>query len=86
MVKYWPEIGKCGYLVWRYLLRRDDMEPAPWTPEGMERIKKLGLAVQVRLQMYLHACLPFSKLAAHLVLMPLPRASAVPAGLLVGHG
>lgn len=51
MVKYWPEIGKCGYLVWRYLLRRDDQEPAPWTPEGLERIKKLGLAVQVRLLM-----------------------------------
>uniref|UniRef100_A0A669EM65 E3 ubiquitin-protein ligase UHRF n=1 Tax=Oreochromis niloticus TaxID=8128 RepID=A0A669EM65_ORENI len=48
VVKYWPEIGKCGYLVWRYLLRRDDQEPAPWTPEGVERIKKLGLAVQVR--------------------------------------
>uniref|UniRef100_A0AAX7SY68 E3 ubiquitin-protein ligase UHRF n=1 Tax=Astatotilapia calliptera TaxID=8154 RepID=A0AAX7SY68_ASTCA len=46
VVKYWPEIGKCGYLVWRYLLRRDDQEPAPWTPEGVERIKKLGLAVQ----------------------------------------
>lgn len=49
MVKYWPEIGKCGYLVWRYLLRRDDLEPAPWTPEGLERIKKLSLSVQVRL-------------------------------------
>jgi len=48
VVKYWPEIGKCGYLVWRYLLRRDDLEPAPWTPEGLERIKKLGIAVQVR--------------------------------------
>ncbi|XP_029300408.1 E3 ubiquitin-protein ligase UHRF2 isoform X2 [Cottoperca gobio] len=46
VVKYWPEIGKCGYLVWRYLLRRDDLEPAPWTPEGLERITKLGLAVQ----------------------------------------
>lgn len=46
VVKYWPEVGKCGYLVWRYLLRRDDQEPAPWTPEGQERIKKLGLAVQ----------------------------------------
>nr|XP_046230944.1 E3 ubiquitin-protein ligase UHRF2-like isoform X2 [Scatophagus argus] len=46
VVKYWPEIGKCGYLVWRYLLRRDDLEPAPWTPEGLERMKKLGLAVQ----------------------------------------
>ncbi|XP_017263110.1 E3 ubiquitin-protein ligase UHRF2 [Kryptolebias marmoratus] len=46
VVKYWPEIGKCGYLVWRYLLRRDDLEPAPWTPEGLERIQKLGLSVQ----------------------------------------
>ncbi|XP_029025420.1 E3 ubiquitin-protein ligase UHRF2-like isoform X2 [Betta splendens] len=46
VVKYWPEIGKCGYLVWRYLLRRDDLEPAPWTPEGLERINKLGLLVQ----------------------------------------
>ncbi|XP_034047810.1 E3 ubiquitin-protein ligase UHRF2-like [Thalassophryne amazonica] len=46
VVKYWPEIGKCGYLVWRYLLRRDDQEPAPWTPEGQERIQKLGLVVQ----------------------------------------
>uniref|UniRef100_A0A3B3V608 E3 ubiquitin-protein ligase UHRF n=1 Tax=Poecilia latipinna TaxID=48699 RepID=A0A3B3V608_9TELE len=52
VVKYWPEIGKCGYLVWRYLLRRDDLEPAPWTPEGLERIKKLGLSVQVRLLLY----------------------------------
>ncbi|XP_047228432.1 E3 ubiquitin-protein ligase UHRF2-like [Girardinichthys multiradiatus] len=46
VVKYWPEIGKCGYLVWRYLLRRDDLEPAPWTTEGLDRIKKLGLLVQ----------------------------------------
>ncbi|CAJ0924219.1 unnamed protein product [Ranitomeya imitator] len=46
VVKYWPEIGKCGFLVWRYLLRRDDMEPAPWTPEGTERSKKLGLTLQ----------------------------------------
>uniref|UniRef100_A0A671RXC5 E3 ubiquitin-protein ligase UHRF n=1 Tax=Sinocyclocheilus anshuiensis TaxID=1608454 RepID=A0A671RXC5_9TELE len=48
VVKYWPEIGKCGFLVWRYLLRRDDLEPAPWTTEGIERSKKLGLKVQVR--------------------------------------
>lgn len=46
-MKYWPEIGKCGFLVWRYLLRRDDVEPAPWTSEGIERSKKLGLSVQV---------------------------------------
>lgn len=48
MVKYWPEIGKCGFLVWRYLLRRDEVEPAPWTAEGIERSKKLGLTLQVR--------------------------------------
>uniref|UniRef100_A0A4W5M9B6 E3 ubiquitin-protein ligase UHRF n=1 Tax=Hucho hucho TaxID=62062 RepID=A0A4W5M9B6_9TELE len=47
VVKYWPEKGKCGFLVWRYLLRRDDLEPAPWTPEGLARIQTLGLAVQV---------------------------------------
>nr|XP_020666031.1 E3 ubiquitin-protein ligase UHRF2 isoform X2 [Pogona vitticeps] len=46
VVKYWPEIGKCGFLVWRYLLRRDDAEPAPWTSEGIERSKKLGLSLQ----------------------------------------
>lgn len=23
-----------GFLVWKYELRRDDDEPAPWTPEG----------------------------------------------------
>ncbi|KAA0719663.1 E3 ubiquitin-protein ligase UHRF2 [Triplophysa tibetana] len=46
VVKYWPEIGKCGFLVWRYLLRRDDVEPAAWTPEGIDRSKKLGLKVQ----------------------------------------
>ncbi|XP_037757847.1 E3 ubiquitin-protein ligase UHRF2 isoform X6 [Chelonia mydas] len=49
VVKYWPEIGKCGFLVWRYLLRRDDVEPAPWTSEGIERSKKLGLNVQANL-------------------------------------
>ncbi|XP_041430931.1 E3 ubiquitin-protein ligase UHRF1 isoform X2 [Xenopus laevis] len=46
VVKYWPEKGKSGFLVWRYLLRRDDYEPAPWSKEGKERIKKLGLTMQ----------------------------------------
>lgn len=48
MVKYWPDKGKSGFLVWRYLLKRDDDEPAPWTREGKERIKKRGLVMQVR--------------------------------------
>lgn len=46
VVKYWPEKGKSGFLVWRYLLRRDDEEPGPWTKEGKERTKKLGLTMQ----------------------------------------
>ncbi|XP_073438120.1 E3 ubiquitin-protein ligase UHRF1-like [Dendrobates tinctorius] len=46
VVKYWPEKGKSGFLIWRYLLRRDDDEPAPWTKEGKERGKKLGLTMQ----------------------------------------
>ncbi|KAG5851443.1 hypothetical protein ANANG_G00093480 [Anguilla anguilla] len=46
VAKYWPEKGKSGFLVWRYLLKRNDEEPAPWTREGKERIKKLGLTMQ----------------------------------------
>ncbi|KAG9476349.1 hypothetical protein GDO78_003089 [Eleutherodactylus coqui] len=46
VVKYWPEKGKSGFLIWRYLLRRDDDEPAPWTKEGKDRMKKLGLTMQ----------------------------------------
>ncbi|KAG9351238.1 hypothetical protein JZ751_025129 [Albula glossodonta] len=46
VVKYWPEKGKSGFLVWRYLLKRDDEEPAPWTRDGKDRIKKLGLTMQ----------------------------------------
>ncbi|XP_072010415.1 E3 ubiquitin-protein ligase UHRF1-like [Engystomops pustulosus] len=46
VVKYWPAKGKSGFLVWRYLLRRDDDEPAPWTKEGKDRMKKLGLTMQ----------------------------------------
>uniref|UniRef100_H0XYV4 E3 ubiquitin-protein ligase UHRF n=1 Tax=Otolemur garnettii TaxID=30611 RepID=H0XYV4_OTOGA len=44
VVKYWPERGKSGFLVWCYLLRRDDDKLAPWTKQG--RIKKLGLTMQ----------------------------------------
>uniref|UniRef100_A0A4W4EPE2 E3 ubiquitin-protein ligase UHRF n=1 Tax=Electrophorus electricus TaxID=8005 RepID=A0A4W4EPE2_ELEEL len=47
VVKYWPEKGKSGFLVWRYLLKRNDDEPAPWTRDGKERIKKLGLTMML---------------------------------------
>lgn len=30
VVKYYPEKGKSGFLVWRYLLRRDDPSLPPW--------------------------------------------------------
>ena len=45
MVKYYPEKGKSGFIVWRYVLRRDDPIPAPWTKEGQNRIASLGLEV-----------------------------------------
>ncbi|CAG5131053.1 unnamed protein product [Candidula unifasciata] len=46
VVKYWPEKGKSNFLVWRYLLRRDDPVPAPWTKEGKKRTSDLGLTMQ----------------------------------------
>ncbi|XP_030761306.1 E3 ubiquitin-protein ligase UHRF1-like [Sitophilus oryzae] len=30
VVKYYPEKGKSGFMVWRYFLRRDDPALAPW--------------------------------------------------------
>lgn len=46
MVKYWPEKGQSGFLVWRYLFRRDDPSPAPWTKAGKKRAGELGLVMQ----------------------------------------
>ncbi|KOC67234.1 E3 ubiquitin-protein ligase UHRF1 [Habropoda laboriosa] len=43
VVKYYPDTGKSGFRVWRYLFRRDDPAPAPWTKEGKARITALGL-------------------------------------------
>uniref|UniRef100_T1IID2 RING-type E3 ubiquitin transferase n=1 Tax=Strigamia maritima TaxID=126957 RepID=T1IID2_STRMM len=43
VVKYWPETGQSGHLVWRYLLRRDDEDPAPWTEEGKLLAESRGL-------------------------------------------
>jgi len=42
VVKYWPEKGKSGFRVWRYLIRRDDPTPAPWTKEGKKKIEEEG--------------------------------------------
>ena len=48
VVKYWQDKGKSGFKVWRYLLQRDDITPAPWTKEGRKRIDRLGLTMQVQ--------------------------------------
>ena len=49
IVKYWQSTGKSGFKVWRYLLRRDDPIPAPWTKEGKKRTAELGLEMQVNI-------------------------------------
>uniref|UniRef100_A0A2K6LCE9 RING-type E3 ubiquitin transferase n=1 Tax=Rhinopithecus bieti TaxID=61621 RepID=A0A2K6LCE9_RHIBE len=47
VVKYWPEISSShGFLIWHYLLRRDDVEPAPCTSEGIEWLRRLCLHLQ----------------------------------------
>jgi len=46
IVSYWPARGSSGFTVWRFKLRRDDPEPAPWTPEGIEYIRKYGLFME----------------------------------------
>merc|ERR1712217_420152 len=45
VVKYYPEKGQSGFIVWRYLLRRDDPSPAPWTEEGQKRIEEEGFTL-----------------------------------------
>merc|ERR1712142_956694 len=45
VVKYWPEKGQSGFIVWRYLFRRDDPAPAPWTEEGQKRIEEEGFTL-----------------------------------------
>ncbi len=42
IVKYWPEKSEEGFVIWRYLFRRDDPTPAPWTPEGKRLILENG--------------------------------------------
>jgi len=44
-VKYYPATGESGFRVWKYLLRRDDPDPAPWTKKGKKRIANLGLSM-----------------------------------------
>ena len=36
VVKYYPEKGQSGFIVWKFLLRRDDPAPAPWE-EGAKK-------------------------------------------------
>lgn len=43
VVKYYPDKGISGFRVWKFVLRRDDPTPAPWTKEGKARIASLNL-------------------------------------------
>jgi hypothetical protein len=43
VVKYYPDKSTHGFVMWKYVLRRDDLSPAPWTQEGKEKIAFLGL-------------------------------------------
>ncbi|XP_025191295.1 E3 ubiquitin-protein ligase UHRF1-like [Melanaphis sacchari] len=45
VVKYYPETGISGFVVWRFVLKRDDPTPAPWTAKGKKRIAQLGLEI-----------------------------------------
>ncbi|XP_025424158.1 E3 ubiquitin-protein ligase UHRF1-like isoform X2 [Sipha flava] len=45
VVKYYPETGISGFTVWRFVLRRDDPIPAPWTAQGKKRMTQLGLKI-----------------------------------------
>lgn len=47
VVKYYPQKGASGFIVWRFVLRRDDPVPAPWTKEGKARMAELGLELIV---------------------------------------
>ena len=40
MVKYFKVKGHSGFNVWRYVLRRDDTAPTPWTPQGWKVAKE----------------------------------------------
>ncbi|XP_011881971.1 PREDICTED: E3 ubiquitin-protein ligase UHRF1-like isoform X2 [Vollenhovia emeryi] len=42
VVRYYPT-KSYGFLMWKYVLRRDDPTPAPWTKKGKARIDFLGL-------------------------------------------
>lgn len=43
VVKYWPEKGKSGFIVWRYFLKRDDPVAPVWTAAGKKLVQQLGL-------------------------------------------
>ncbi|RXG62368.1 E3 ubiquitin-protein ligase UHRF1 [Armadillidium vulgare] len=51
IVRYWQAPGKSGFKVWRYLLRRDDPSPPPWTyPEGyLEAMKEKEIGLNEEL-------------------------------------
>jgi len=45
VIKYYKERGQSGFYVWKYLMRRDDENAAPWTKEGQKIIADRGWTV-----------------------------------------
>lgn len=42
VVKYYKADNK-GFVTWKFLLRRDDIEPAPWTKEGKKFMEVMSV-------------------------------------------
>lgn len=51
VVKYYPEIDQSGFRLWRYLLKRDDPMPPPWTTGGRVKSPKLGLTLSDKINL-----------------------------------
>lgn len=48
VVDMWPEIGKSGFVIWRYHFRRSEGQgPAPWEEAAwrVKEAKKVGVGV-----------------------------------------
>lgn len=53
VVKYYPETGKSGFRVWKYLLRRDDPSPAPWDPLAKQYPIVVSYFIKIPLLIYI---------------------------------
>lgn len=46
VVKYWPhKVPETGFVIWKFLLRRDDQEYAPWMSSGRRAMSARGIRI-----------------------------------------